>query len=267
MFGRQFCSLVRVDCSISGRLESIMRLQQLYSLVRKAIDDYHMIEENDRIAVGISGGKDSLTLLYALHGLKNFYPKRFSIHAVTVDLGFGNLNLEDIRTLCHSMDVEYTIVKTDIAPIIFEERAESNPCSLCAKMRKGALNQAVKEAGCNKIAYAHHKDDVVETMLMSLIFEGRFHTFSPVTYLDRMELTVLRPMIYMNEADVIGFVNKYHLPVVKSPCPADGHTKREYVKTLLREINYETPGVKERMFTAIKNGHMKGWEKEFGGIE
>lgn len=241
-----------------------MKLQQIYSFARKAIDDYHMIQEGDKIAVGISGGKDSLTLLYALQGLTRFYPQKFQIHAVTVDLGFGNLNLDGIRELCRSMNVEYTVIETDIAPIIFEERAESNPCSLCAKMRKGALNQAVKDAGCNKVAYAHHKDDVVETMLMSLIFEGRLHTFSPVTYLDRMDLTVIRPLIYMNEADVIGFVNKYHVPVVKSPCPADGHTKREYVKNLLREINYETPGVKERMFTAIRNGIGKGWEYSGG---
>lgn len=244
-----------------------MKLQQLYSLVRRAVDDYHMIEENDKIAVGISGGKDSLTLLYALHGLMRFYPQKFQIHAVTVDLGFGNLNLDGIRQLCQSMDVEYTIVNTDIAQVVFDERAESNPCSLCAKMRKGALNQAIKDVGCNKVAYAHHKDDVVETMLMSLIFEGRFHTFSPVTYLDRTDLKVIRPLIYVNEVDVIGFVNKYTVPVVKSPCPADGHTKREYVKNLLREINLETPGVKERMFTAIKNGTMKGWGENIGSIK
>lgn len=241
-----------------------MKLQQLLSYVRKALDDYHMIEEGDRIAVGISGGKDSLTLLYALHSLKRFYPKHFEIHAVTVDLGWDNLNLDKIKDLCNELEVEYTIVKTDIAQIVFEERKEENPCSLCAKMRKGALNKAIKDTGCNKVAYAHHKDDVVETMLMSLIFEGRFHTFSPVTYLDRMDLTVIRPLLYMNEADVIGFVNKYNLPVVKSPCPADGHTKREYVKTLLRQLNLENPGVKERMFTAIRNGTMKGWS-EYNG--
>lgn len=244
-----------------------MKLQQVYSFVRKAVDDYHMIEENDKIAIGISGGKDSLTLLYALSGLRRFYPKHFDIHAVTVDLGFNNLNLDEIKTLCNELEVEYTIVKTDIAQIIFEERKESNPCSLCAKMRKGALNTAIKEAGCNKVAYAHHKDDVVETMLMSLIFEGRFHTFSPVTYLDRMDLTVIRPLMYMNEADVIGFVNKYNVPVVKSPCPADGNTKREYVKNLLRDINLETPGVKARMFTAIQNGNLKGWSEYFGSNE
>ena len=147
-------------------MESVMNLQQVLSYVRKAVDDYHMIEEGDKIAIGISGGKDSLTLLYALHGLKRFYPKHFEIHAVTVDLGWDNLNLDRIIELCKELNVEYTIEKTDIAQIVFEERKEENPCSLCAKMRKGALNQAIKEVGCNKIAYAHHKDDVVETMLM-----------------------------------------------------------------------------------------------------
>ncbi len=239
-----------------------MKLQQVLSLTRKAVDDYHMIEPGDRIAVGISGGKDSLTLLYALHGLQRFYPAAFELCAVTVDLGFWNLDLGRIEELCRTMDVEYHIVKTDIARIVFEDRCESNPCSLCAKMRKGALNDAMKEAGCNKVAYAHHKDDVVETMMMSLIYEGRFHTFRPVTYLDRTQITVIRPLIYMNEADVIGFVRKNDVPVVKSPCPADGHTKREYVKNLVRDINKEAPGVKERMFTAITGGKIEGWETD-----
>lgn len=241
-----------------------MKLQQVMSYVRRAVDDYHMIEDGDKIAIGISGGKDSLAMLYALHGLRRFYPKKFDIHAVTVDLGFDNLNLEKIKELCKALEVEYTIVSTEIAKIIFEDRKEANPCSLCAKMRKGALNDAIKAAGCNKVAYAHHKDDVVETMLMSLIFEGRFHTFSPVTYLDRMDITVIRPLMYMNEADVIGFIHKYEVPVVKSPCPADGNTKREYIKQLLKKLNQENPGVKERMFTAIQNGNLKGWEEYFG---
>lgn len=243
-----------------------MKLQQVLSYVRRAVDDYNMIEDGDKIAIGISGGKDSLTLLYALNSLRIFYPKKFDIHAVTVDLGFDNLNLDKIKQLCQSMNIEYTIVKTDIANIIFEQRKESNPCSLCAKMRKGALNDAIKAAGCNKVAYAHHKDDVVETMMMSLIFEGRFHTFSPVTYLDRMELTVIRPLIYMTESEVIGFVNKNNVPVVKSPCPADGYTKREYVKQLLKEINKETSGVKNRMFTAITTGNLKGWSQGNGEL-
>lgn len=236
-----------------------MKLQQVMSYVRRAVDDYNMIEEGDKIAIGISGGKDSLTLLYALNGLKRFYPKKFDIHAITVDLGFKNLDLDKIEALCKELGVEYTIVRTDIAKIIFEDRKESSPCSLCAKMRKGALNDAMKAAGCNKIAYGHHKDDVVETMLMSLIYEGRWHTFSPVTYLDRMDLTVIRPLMYMNEADVIGFVHKQDIPVLKSACPVDGYTKREYTKQLLKRLNQENPGVKERMFTAIQKGNMKGW--------
>lgn len=238
-----------------------MKLQRLLSYVRRAVDDYDMIQEGDKIAVGISGGKDSLTLLHALKGLQRFYPSKFSICAITIDLGFDNLNLEKIVQMCEEMQIEYKIVKTDIAQIVFNERKEENPCSLCAKMRKGALNEAIKEMGCNKVAYAHHKDDVVETLLLSLIYEGRFHTFSPVTYLDRMQLTVIRPLIYVDEADVIGFVKLNNLPVAKSPCPADGNTKREYVGQLLKQLNRENPGVKARMFTAITRGNIKGWNK------
>lgn len=214
-----------------------MTLQQVLSQVRRAADDYEMIQDGDKIAVGISGGKDSLTLLYALSTLRRFYPHPFELHAVTVDLGFENLNLGKIEALCKELDVPYTIVPTQIASIVFDQRKEKNPCALCAKMRKGALNEAIRGAGCNKIAYAHHKDDVVETLMLSLIYEGRFHTFAPVTFLDRMNLTVIRPLVYMKEADVIGFVHKHDVPVVKSPCPADGHTRREYVKQLLRQLN------------------------------
>ena len=157
------------------------------------------------------------------------------------------------------MKVPYTVVKTEIARIVFDERNEKNPCSLCAKMRKGALNDTIKKLGCNKIAYAHHKDDIVETMMMSLIYEGHFYSFPPITHLDRTDLTVIRPLMYVSEADVKGFCNKYQLPVVKSPCPADGYTKRQYVKDLLRILNQENPGVKERMFSAIVNGNIPDW--------
>lgn len=253
------CIIDKAGYKISGERAEKMDLQQVYSRTRKAIDDYHMIEPHDRIAVGISGGKDSLTLLYAMQGLRRFYPLPFTLCAVTVDLGFDNLHLDRIRELCDSLEVDYHIIKTDIAKIVFDDRQETNPCSLCAKMRKGALNEAMKKAGCNKIAYAHHRDDVVETMMLSLIYEGRFHTFRPVTYLDRTGITVIRPLLYMHEADIVGFVHKYDVPVVKSPCPADGHTKREYAKELLRQINREAPGVKERMFAAIQSGGLEGW--------
>ena len=218
-----------------------MKLQKLMSLVRKAIDEYQLIEEGDRIALGISGGKDSLTLLYALGGLRRFYPKHFELQAITVSLGFPEFD------------------HTQIGQIIFQDRKETNPCSLCAKMRKGAFNEKAKELACNKIAYAHHKDDVIETMLLSLIYEGRFYSFSPRTYLDRTDLTVIRPMIFVDEVDVIGFKNKYYLPIVKSPCPADGFTKRQYVKELLARLNRENPGVKERMFAAILSADIQGW--------
>lgn len=236
-----------------------MDMQKLLSHTRKAVDEYEMIDAGDKVAVGISGGKDSLTLLYALHGLMRFYPKPFTLEAVTVDLGYEKCDLSPVHTLCETLSVPYTVVKTDIAKIIFDERKESNPCSLCAKMRKGALNQAVKSMGCSKVAYAHHKDDLIETMLLSLIFEGRFHSFSPKTYLDRMDLTVIRPMMFVGEADVIGFRNKYDLPVVKSRCPIDGLTKRQYAKDLVRDLNREHPGARERMFTAILNGDLPGW--------
>ena len=203
-----------------------MKLQQLMSQTRRAIDDYGMIHTGDKIAIGISGGKDSLTLLYALHGLQRFYPEKFDLEAITVDLGNPDFDLSHIRHLCETMQIPYTVVKTEIAQIVFEERKEKNPCSLCAKMRKGALNDAVKKLGCNKIAYAHHKDDIVETMMMSLIYEGHFYSFPPITHLDRTNLTVIRPLMYVSEADVKGFCRKYQLPVVKSPCPADGYTKR-----------------------------------------
>ena len=236
-----------------------MQLQRLLSITRKAIDEYAMIQEGDHIAVGISGGKDSLTLLYALHGLKRFYPQHFELSAVTVDLGFPDFDLEPIRGLCGTMQVPYRVVASDIYQILFDVRKESNPCSLCAKMRKGALNQAVKEMGCNKVAYGHHMDDIIETMLLSLIFEGRFHSFSPKTYLDRMDLTVIRPLMFLNETDVIGFQHQYDLPALKKKCPVDGYTKRQYAKELVQQLNREHPGAKERMFHAILSGNIQGW--------
>lgn len=236
-----------------------MKLKQLLSYTRRAVDDYHMITDGDRIAVGISGGKDSLTLLYALSELKRFYPKSFSLEALTVDMGFQNLDLSNIHTFCAQFGVSHTVIKTDIAEIVFNIRKETNPCSLCAKMRKGAFNQAAVRLGCSKVAYAHQRDDMVETMLMSMIYEGRFHCFSPSTALERTGLTVIRPLMYVSEAEVIGFQNKYHLPVCKSPCPADGHTKREYVKQLVRTINRENPGAAGHMFSALLKEKDSEW--------
>lgn len=243
-----------------------MKLQRLLSCTRRAVDDYSMIEEGDHIAIGISGGKDSLTLLYALHGLKRFYPNHFDLTAITVDLGFPGFDLTPVKDLCASLDIPYIVVPTQIGEILFEARKETNPCSLCAKMRKGAFNNKAQELGCNKVAYAHHKDDMVETMLLSLIFEGRFYSFSPNTYLDRMNLRVIRPLIYVEERDIVGFKNRYQLPVCKNPCPVDGTTKREYAKNLVKQLDKEHPGAKERMFTAIINGEIPGWPEKSGGM-
>lgn len=236
-----------------------MKLQRLLSLVRQAIDQYHMIEEGDHIAIGISGGKDSLTLLWGLAYLQRFYPKQFSLSAITVDMGIDTMDLEPIKVLCQEFQVSYEIVPTEIGKILFDIRKETNPCSLCAKLRKGALNQKALEMGCNKIAYAHHKDDLIETAMMSLLYEGRFYAFSPVTHLDRTDLTVIRPLMFVSEADVKGFRNKYQLPVCKNPCPIDGHTRREYVKNLIHTLNMENPGVKDRLFRAVMEGHIDGW--------
>lgn len=238
-----------------------MKIQRLLSLTRQAIDDYGLIQPGDKIAIGISGGKDSLALLYALQGLQKFYPNKFDLCAITVDLGFGDFDLSPVKLLCRELSVDYTVVPTEIGRILFDTRKESNPCALCAKMRKGALNEAAVRLGCNKIAYAHHRDDLIETMLLSLIYEGRFYSFSPETFLDRTGLTVIRPMIYVKEADVIGFKNRYQLPVCKNPCPVDGKTKREYVKQLTRQLNLDAPGVKERFFHAITEGNIDGWPK------
>ena len=238
-----------------------MNLQKLLSHTRKAVDEYQMIEEGDKIAIGISGGKDSLTLLYAMANLQKFYPKPFQLIAITVDLGYEGFDLTEIKKLCDQLHVEYHIISTKISEMVNSDTVEGSPCSLCARLRKGALNDAAKELGCNKVAYGHHMDDVIETMMLALIYEGRFCSFWPVTFLDKTELTVIRPMIYVPETDVKGFENKMNLPISKNPCPIDGSTKREYIKNLIKQLNKENPGVKKRLFRAIQDGSLEGWSK------
>lgn len=238
-----------------------MKLKRLLSYTRKALDDYKMIDDGDKIAIGISGGKDSLTLLYALSHLRRFYPKKFDIEAITVSMGIKDMDFSPVEQLCKELGVNYTIVETEISNIIFTHRKETNPCSLCAKLRKGAFNAKAKELGCNKEAYAHHNDDVIETMMMSLIYEGRFNCFSPVTYLEKSDITLIRPLIYVREADIKGFRNAYNLPVVKNLCPVDGYTKRQYAKELIKKLQSENRGLKERLFHAIQTGNIPGWEK------
>ena len=236
-----------------------MTLERLLSYTRKAVDEYGLIDDGDKIAIGISGGKDSLTLLYALSKLRNFYPKKFDVYAITVKLGINGMDFSAVEALCKKLDVPYYIIDTQINDIVFNIRQESNPCALCAKLRKGAFNNKALELGCNKIAYAHHRDDVNETFLMSLIYEGRIHTFSPMTHLDKTNLTLIRPLLLTPEADIIGFSKKYELPVVKNLCPADGITKRHEAKELIKQINSQAPGFHIRLFSAIKNGNLEDW--------
>ena len=227
-----------------------MELQQILSLTRKCIDKFKLIENNDVIAVSCSGGKDSLTLAVALNALKRFYPLHFDVKVVSVDPGFNNMDFDGLKAFFDKENMEFHVIKTNIAEIVFDIRKESNPCALCSKMRKGAINPFIKQLGCNKIALGHNKDDLIETMLMSLIYEGRINTFKPISYLDRTDVTAIRPILFIDEIDTKGFANKYPLPVLKSKCPADGNTKREYAKELMHRLDTENKGAKKSLFNA-----------------
>ena len=235
-------------------------MKRMLSFVRRAVDDYDMIEEGDRIAVGVSGGKDSLTLLAVMAALKRFYPKNFEVVGITIDMGFEGSDFSPVEEYCKTLGVEYVVVKTEIAKIIFDVRKESNPCSLCAKMRRGSLHAAAQEAGCNKVALGHHYDDAVETFMMNLFFEGRLGCFSPVTYLSNRKIKLIRPMIYAQEKDVQYFTRRQTLPVITSLCPEDHATERENMKKLLAELERGNKGVKHRIFNAMCKGEIDGFK-------
>ena len=236
-------------------------MQKLMGLVRRCVDDYNMIEAGDKIAVGVSGGKDSLALLVLLAGLQEYFDKPFELEAVTIDMGLG-MDYGEVEKLCARIHVPYTVVKTEIGPIIFDHRKEKNPCSMCAKMRRGALNQAILERGFNKLALGHHYDDAVETFLMSLLFEGRISCFQPVTNLDRTGIIQIRPMLYIHEKTVDNFAKKMALPVVENRCPVDKETKREEVKQLIFELSQTYPDLKERIFGAMQRYPLPEWEPQ-----
>lgn len=233
-------------------------MQHLLSPFRRAVDEFQMIKPGDRIAVGVSGGKDSLAVLRLAKALQRFYPAPFHLEAITLDMGMDGMDFSPISEFCKELDIPYSIEKTDIKEIVFDIRKEKNPCALCANLRRGALNTAAKERGLDKIMLGHHYDDVLETFLLSLLYEGRVSCFLPVTYLDRMDVTLLRPMIYIEEKEIKKFAREQALPIVKSTCPADGNTKREYIKNTLRQLEYENRGVRQRLFTAMKNS-VDGW--------
>jgi len=224
------------------------------------VEDYDMIQEGDRIAVGISGGKDSLALLCSLASLRRYYPKRFTLAAITIGIGFEDMDFSDVRELCRRLDVEYIYVESDIRHVVFDVKQEKNPCSLCVKMRKGLLNDTLIANGITKVAFGHHMDDAVETYLMSLIYEGRISCFRPVTFMDRSGVTQIRPMLYADEAMTASVARRYSLPVVKNTCPMDGVSKRQDVKELIEKLSLEQKDFKPKVFRAIQRFPMPGWE-------
>ena len=226
--------------------------------MRRCVEDYNMIEEGDKIAVGVSGGKDSLALLVFLAELRKYNHKAFDLEAITIDMGL-NMNYSGIEALCEKLNVPFTLVKTEIGPIIFDYRKEKNPCSMCSKMRRGALNQALLDQGFTKVALGHHYDDAVETFLMSLIFEGRISCFQPVTFLDRTGVTQIRPLLYLTESMVRRFAEEQNLPIVQNRCPADKNTKREEIKGLIAELRKTYPDIKDRVFGAMQRLPLPEW--------
>ena len=236
-------------------------MQQLMSYMRAAMEQYNMIDEGDVIAVGVSGGKDSVALLCALSGLRRFYPKAFEVKAITLDPCFlgQEADYSAIEALCREHDVEYTIKRTNLYRIIFETRKEKNPCSLCARMRRGLLHDSAKALGCNKIALGHHKDDAAQTALMNLLNGGNFNCFSPVSYLSRKELYMIRPMIYVPEQYIRNMVKRENLPVVKSACPADGVTERQEMGKLLEQLGQKYENLPDKVLHALQKGHISGW--------
>ena len=234
-------------------------MQKLMGLVRRCVEDYDMIQSGDRIAVGVSGGKDSLVLLRLLAGLRAYSGRPFELEALTIDMGLG-MDYSGIQAMCDELQVPYQIVKTEIGPIVFDYRKEKNPCSMCSKMRRGALNQALLERGLNKLALGHHFDDAVETFVMSLIYEGRISCFQPVTNLDRTGIIQIRPMLYIHEKTVDAFAQRMALPVVTNRCPVDKHTKREEIKKLVYDLSAVYPDLKERIFGAMQRYPLPEWE-------
>ncbi len=236
-------------------------MQKLLGLVRRCVDDYKMISAGDRIGVGVSGGKDSVALLVLLAELRKFHPAAFSLEAVTIDMGLG-MDYTPIADLCQRLDIPFHRIQTEIGPIIFQHRKEKNPCSMCSKMRRGALNQALLDLGLSKLALGHHYDDAVETFLMSLLFEGRISCFQPVTDLDRTGIIQIRPMLYLHEKTVDNFVTRQGLPVIENRCPVDKNTKREEIKQLIFQLSQQYPDLKERIFGAMQRLPLPEWEPQ-----
>lgn len=236
-------------------------MQRMLSYIRKAIDDYSMIEDGDKIAVGLSGGKDSITLLMGLKALQRFYDKKFDLIAISVNPGFDFFNSEFLQATCKRIGVQYVEEKTHIKEIVFDIRKEKNPCSLCANLRRGILNSVAIREGCNKIALGHNEDDMLETFFLNLLYGGSIGTFAPKSYMDRSGITLIRPLIYAPEKSIKTFVKKNNIELMPKCCPMDGVSKREDMKNLIHELQKDIPMVKTNIYGAIKRSNIKGWEK------
>ena len=237
-------------------------MQHILGQVRRCVEDYHMIEAGDKVAVGVSGGKDSLLTLTALARLRDFYPISFQLEAITLETGTPGMSFDAVAELCRELEVPYTRIHVPVYQIVFEERKEKNPCSLCAKLRRGSLNTALTERGIHKIALGHHYDDAIETLLMNLLFEGRIGCFQPVTYLDRTGITQIRPLLYCREDDIRRTVERLRLPVVHNPCPANGSTRRQEVTDLIHQLEGRYPDIKQKLFGSLQRYPLYGWNLE-----
>jgi len=238
---------------------TVSDIKRILGLTRKAIEAYDMIKDGDKIAVGVSGGKDSLTLLIALRRLKDFLPYKFDLEAVTISLGFDDFDLTIVKNICNDLDIPYSIEETQIGKIVFEERDEKSPCSLCANMRRGALNNVAVAHGCNKVALAHNYEDVIETALMNTLYEGNFRSFSPITYMENKDLYVIRPLIYAHEKQIKTFINKSCIVPVHNPCSANGKTKRQYIKNLINDLYKDNKHIKSSIFGAVQRSGRDSW--------
>ena len=240
-------------------------MKKTLGCVRRADQDFHMISRDDRIAVGVSGGKDSLLLLHALSLYRKFSHKDFSLLAVTVTMGLEPFDLTPVRKLCDELEIEYLVRETEIGKIIFDWRKEKNPCALCSKMRRAVLANTCVEQGCNKLALGHHREDAIETLLMSLFYEGRFHTFHPCSTMSRTGVTVIRPLVYLPESHVKHMTKVLDLPLIESPCPANGNTRRAEMKDLMRRLRQLYPDASERFLHALQQDHYDLWQKDCPG--
>lgn len=237
-------------------------MQKILSYIRKAVDNYNMIQEGDKIAIGLSGGKDSITLLMGLKNLQRFYPKKFDIMAISIDPGFDGFDTNLLKNICNELSVPLIIEQSHTKEIVFEIRNEKNPCSLCANLRRGMLNSIASREGCNKIAVGHNEDDVLETFLMNLFYAGSVNTFSPTSYMDRSKMTLIRPLIYAPEKYIRNFVKRNNITVMNKSCPMDGISKREDMKQFIKNMEKDIPHIRANLYGAIKRAGINGF-KEF----